>query len=656
MRLLLLLAPTLAYGPRRAPAPLTSRRATDAAAPRTDTIGARNERPRRAPAPLTPRRATAAAAPRADTIGARNEQLRRRAKARDAAGLRLEWTLLRRHHEPNDRSWGILLDGLARVGDADACLETLGRVPGGGNVVHHTIVVDALARAGRGDAALALYAAAAFKENARSRHAQLRALTAAARHAILENTNAQTYAARAEAVARECGDARGFQTAVACCREARDWEALLRVYDAHAASSITAPDGLARTAALQACRLARHGARRAPELWLRWHHDVEEGVTRDRPDAFAYSAYAAAFAPRGGLALAECRRLLEEAETRGVLRARDSGGTADRRGEQNMMNLLASLLEGCAARGGVSDALVLVDDMEARGLAHDAGYAAAVGACAEAMDADTSGALVQRAAERNVALGPRAWALAIKACGADAERAERRLQACPVRSPHAFAFCLFACGSARDPRRARRVRQLAQRDGCADPRVRLAFVAALARCGAPDAAAHLLRCLRDDDAAVPPAVWTGAMLAAARGGRPGDAAALYAAARRRRVDVGGRVVDALVEALAESDWRRAWAVARDRRGRGERPPGHAAMARVVKAAEADGRWREALALMDDMRRDDAVFYPNPILDAAFKPGIMVWSALAGVDALGPEYDEDLRMPPEKGECGYEGPM
>ena len=75
----------------------------------------------------------------------------------------------------------------------------------------------------------------------------------------------------------------------------------------------------------------------------------------------------------------------------------------------------------------------------------------------------------------------------------------------------------------------------------------------------------------------------------------------------------------------------------------------------MRAAEAAGCWREALALMDDMRRDDAVFYPNPLLDAAFKPGIMVWSALAGAD-LGPDDDDDLRMPPEKGDWGYKGPI
>ena len=113
---------------------------------------------RRRATPVTPRRATRDAAPAAprEAVGARappapakppkigecNEHLRRRAKARDAAGLRREWRALRRHHEPNDRSWGILLDGLARVGVADACLATLRAVPGGGNVVHHTIVVD----------------------------------------------------------------------------------------------------------------------------------------------------------------------------------------------------------------------------------------------------------------------------------------------------------------------------------------------------------------------------------------------------------------------------------------------------------------------------------------------------------------------------------
>ena len=153
---------------------------------------------------------------------------------------------------------------------------------------------------------------------------------------------------------------------MACCREARDWEALLRVYDAHAASAhLDAPDGLARTAALQACRLARHGARRAHELWHAWRRDADGGITRDRPDAFAYSAYAAAFAPRGGLDLDDARRLLRDAERHGVLRPRGFNGTGrvDRRAEQNQMNLLASLLEGCAARGGVGDALVLVDDM-----------------------------------------------------------------------------------------------------------------------------------------------------------------------------------------------------------------------------------------------------------------------------------------------------
>ena len=295
MRLLLALLSVRATQPwavRRRATPVTPRRATRDAAPAAprEAVGARAP-----PAPAKPPK-----------IGECNEHLRRRAKARDAAGLRREWRALRRHHEPNDRSWGILLDGLARVGDADACLATLRAVPGGGNVVHHTIVVDALARAGRGDAALALYAAAAFKENARSRHARLRALTQAARDATLAGDveRARGHSRTAEAVAAECGDARGFQTAVACCREARDWEALLRVYDAHAASAhLDAPDGLARTAALQACRLARHGARRAHELWHAWRRDADGGITRDRPDAFAYSAYAAAFAPRGGLDL-----------------------------------------------------------------------------------------------------------------------------------------------------------------------------------------------------------------------------------------------------------------------------------------------------------------------------------------------------------------
>ena len=657
MRLLLALLSVRATQPwaaRRRATPVTPRRATRDAAPAAprEAVGARAPP---APAPAKPPK-----------IGECNEHLRRRAKARDAAGLRREWRALRRHHEPNDRSWGILLDGLARVGDADACLATLRAVPGGGNVVHHTIVVDALARAGRGDAALALYAAAAFKENARSRHARLRALTQAARDATLAGDveRARGHSRAAEAVAAECGDARGFQTAVACCREARDWEALLRVYDAHAASAhLDAPDGLARTAALQACRLARHGARRAHELWHAWRRDADGGITRDRPDAFAYSAYAAAFAPRGGLDLDDARRLLRDAERHGVLRPRGFNGTGrvDRRAEQNQMNLLASLLEGCAARGGVGDALVLVDDMEARGLAHDAGYAAAIAACARELDADTSGGLVQRAGEREVALGPRAWALAVKACGADAARAERRLRACRAAraaSPHAYAFCLFACGSARDHRRARRVRRTAADDGLgAQPRVALAFVAALSRCGQPDAAHHLLACARRHaELDIPAGVWTNSMVAAARCQRGGDAAALYAEARRRDVDVGGRVVDALVELLADAgDWRRAWGVARDRRSRGERPPAQTAMARVVRAAEAAGCWREALALMDDMRRDDAVFYPNPLLDAAFKPGIMVWSALAGAD-LGPDDDDDLRMPPEKGDWGYKGPI
>ena len=40
------------------------------------------------------------------------------------------------------------------------------------------------------------------------------------------------------------------------------------------------------------------------------------------------------------------------------------------------------LLPSNIGSGGACDALVLVDDMEARGLAHDAGYAAAIAACA----------------------------------------------------------------------------------------------------------------------------------------------------------------------------------------------------------------------------------------------------------------------------------
>ena len=192
MRLLLALLSVRATQPwavRRRATPVTPRRATRDAAPAAprEAVGARAP-----PAPAKPPK-----------IGECNEHLRRRAKARDAAGLRREWRALRRHHEPNDRSWGILLDGLARVGDADACLATLRAVPGGGNVVHHPIVVDALARAGRGDDALSLYAAAAFKENARSRHARLRALTQAARDATLAGDveRARGHSRTAEAVA-----------------------------------------------------------------------------------------------------------------------------------------------------------------------------------------------------------------------------------------------------------------------------------------------------------------------------------------------------------------------------------------------------------------------------------------------------------------------
>ena len=179
----------------------------------------------------------------------------------------------------------------------------------------------------------------------------------------------------------------------------------------------------------------------------------------------------------------------------------------------------------------------------------------------------------------------------------------------------------------------------------------LAFVAALSRCGQPDAAHHLLACARRHaELDIPAGVWTNSMVAAPAGRR---CRALYAEARRRDVDVGPRGGRALQ--LRGRGGRRARGVARDRRSRGERPPAQTAMARVVRAAEAAGCWREALALMDDMRRDDAVFYPNPLLDAAFKPGIMVWSALAGAD-LGPDDDDDLRMPPEKGDWGYKGPI
>ena len=68
-------------------------------------------------------------------VGEFNAALRARARSRDVAGTARAWAALVEHCAPNDRSYGILIDGHARVGDADAALAALAAVPGGGNVV-----------------------------------------------------------------------------------------------------------------------------------------------------------------------------------------------------------------------------------------------------------------------------------------------------------------------------------------------------------------------------------------------------------------------------------------------------------------------------------------------------------------------------------------
>ena len=137
---------------------------------------------------------------------------------------------------------------------------------------------------------------------------------------------------------------------------------------------------------------------------------------------------------------------------------------------------------------------------------------------------------------------------------------------------------------------------------------------------------------------LPPKAYRDAILAACGHGKvPRDAALdaddVLRIARDAGVDVGQRAVDSLVAALADcGDWRRGARVALDRRTKSLRPPSVDAQARVVRAAEQAGHWRSALRLMDDMRKDDVVFYDNPIFDSLFKTGVLVWNAGVGDDA------------------------
>ena len=41
-----------------------------------------------------------------------------------------------------------------------------------------------------------------------------------------------------------------------------------------------------------------------------------------------------------------------------------------------------------------------------------------------------------------------------------------------------------------------------------------------------------------------------------------------------------------------------------------------------------------------MRRDDVAFYENPLFDKVFRPGVAVWSALAGVDPDEDDSEDD----------------
>ena len=151
-------------------------------------------------------------------VGDYNAALRARARSRDVAGTAEAWARLVANVEPNDRSFGILIDGFARVGDGDGALRALWEVPGGGNVVHFTSAILALSRSGRHGEAAALHERMVAEELARpnfqSFHGYLRALAGLARHGGAKNGDRALGAL--EAMNRTVGsvDARAYQTAV----------------------------------------------------------------------------------------------------------------------------------------------------------------------------------------------------------------------------------------------------------------------------------------------------------------------------------------------------------------------------------------------------------------------------------------------------------
>ena len=598
-------------------------------------------------------------------VGEFNAALRARARSRDVAGTARAWAALVEHCAPNDRSYGILIDGHARVGDADAALAALAAVPGGGNVVHHASCMQALSRAGRDAEAAALHermvAGEGARPNQRSYHGYLRALGALSRAGDDDDAPRKAAAALDE-LRRSVGvDARAYQTAVYVCREAKDWARLLAIFEAHARDGdVAAPDGLARTAALQACRPLGDDAA-AKRVWDAWQADLAAGRTRDAPDAFAFSAFAAARAPSGAVDLAFARALLADARRAGALPPADSSRAAvaasSTREVDAMSGLYASLLEGLAARGRVGDAVSLLGECEDCGLAGAAAYDAAAAAAAVAGDADAAIAVLRRSGGASTRRG---WDAALRACAAATPprpgAASALLEEMGGRAGRrSFRAALAAADRGADGAAAARVHAAAHRAGLADGALLAGYVRALRRAadaaapglGAPRGracaeAARAPRALLDALGAaetVPDAAFRDAVLAARFGGGTAarDARAVLDAAQARGVDVGQAAADAVAAALAAAgDWRGAAAVAEGRRRRGLVPPSAATQTLVVRAAERAGEWRAALRLMEDMRKDDVTFYDNPIFDSLFKTGVMVWNAGAGVEVHGEE--------------------